>query len=163
MPTWLVSWSCHYSLTEMALLIGSHMFHIIFSPDHQAVVAPGVWCPFHALLSWASQREARPEVSQGLCCQRRYSFLTVSSFLSLCLFPLQYCIHPARQRGEKEKYNFRLSNKFSFLWIRVRVRKNIRWEWYNQSSLRSLFMIYDLKQQTTPPSALSTTMQLLPL
>lgn len=152
MLTWPVSRSRHYSHTEMALPIGSHVLHIVFSPEHQAVVAPGVQCPFHALLSWASQREAQPEVSQGLCCQRRYSFLTVSSFPSLCLFPLQYCIHPAKQRGEREKYDLSLSNKFSFLWTKVRVRKNIGWEWYNQSSLRSVFRIYDLNHQTTPPS-----------
>lgn len=49
------------------------------------------------------------------CAVRMCSFVTASSLPFLRLFPPEYCIHSAKQVGEREKHDSSLPNKLSFL------------------------------------------------
>lgn len=99
--------------------------HSNASPDREcapyhflSTSAPGTQCPFPTLPSWASHRKAQSEISQGLCCQSVLwgcSHLLQPVLPCLHLLPPEYCIHSAKQVGEREKYDSSLPNKLFFL------------------------------------------------
>lgn len=155
MLTWPVM-SLSHSLTQEWLSQQATVCSVSFCLQNAGLCSPQEpnvqnFTPFHLDQVRERHDQRCPKVRAAKVHHEDVFIFTVSSFPCLCLFPPKYYIHSAKQGVEMEKYASGLPNKLSFLWTRVRLRKSVRWEQYNQSNLRSVFMLYDLKHQTTPP------------